>query len=162
MTNNSDVLAYNIAGNNVSSNEERWYNNALPFWLITLVVSAGIIAATELWVLPLVIRYEFDLSWIKAEMLYMFANMLVDFTKEAAPYSIPVISAILWFRFNFTLRKLSYYGLLEYMTSIGAALMGIVFAVLITAFAFIVISLIVLVLGLYLGIKLTKWSLILT
>lgn len=162
MTNNSEVLTYNIVDDNVSTKTERWFNKSIAFWLITLIVSAAIVAATELWLLPLVVRYEFDLSWIKVETLYIFANAVVEFTQEAAPYTVPIISAILWFRFNFSLRKLSHYGLLEYAMSIGSAVMGMIVAMVITMFAFIAFVLIVLAIGGFIAIKLLKLFLILT
>ena len=38
MTNNSEVLTYNIVDDNVSTKTERWFNKSIAFWLITLIV----------------------------------------------------------------------------------------------------------------------------
>ena len=160
MTNNSKVLAYNIAEDYVPKSNNHWYNKPVAFWLITFLLSAGIVAAVEMWLLPVVVNFEFDMNWIKPKALLLFAEGVVAFTQEAAPYSVPIITAILWLRFNFSLRKLSSYGFAEYLTSIGSAVLGMVVAMLLTAFACVALILITIVLGVALSFAILKLVLI--
>ncbi len=128
MTNNSKVMAYNIAEDTVSSNEEHWYNKSLPFWLITFTISAGIIAVCILFIVPLIFGdgtvTNMNGEIIPPEELSRFEKIYYGFL-SLAPYIVGICGGISWLRYNI-MHFNGVHSVGQYVLSILMAIVGVV------------------------------------